>query len=150
MLKRLLAVGVLLFIAAPIFASTHRENYNVPCKTLWSAVKDTLKNSGKYGIRSIDNEELIASYNMGGNLSDKRINSVILNAKGESVCEMQVQTAYSGLIHNDYGDFKDRVEKSLAKIQAAAAPVAPAAKPTEEAAKPAPDAKPETATEKQK
>jgi hypothetical protein len=148
MLKRFLILGVLLFIAAPIFASTHRENYNVPCKTLWSAVKDTLKTSGKYGIRSIDNEEMIASYNMGGNLSDKRINSVTLNAKGDTGCEMQVQTAYSGLIHNDYGDFKERVEKSLAKFQAAAPAAAPAAKPAEEAAKPATDAKPEPATEK--
>jgi hypothetical protein len=122
MFKRILLIALLLLIAAPVFAATHRENYNVPCKTLWSAVKDTLKTSGKYGIRSIDNEEMIASYNMGGNLSDKRINSVTLNAKGDNVCELQVQTAYSGLIHNDYGDFKDRVEKSLAKVQAAAAP----------------------------
>jgi hypothetical protein len=30
---------------------------------------------------------------------------------------MQVQTAYSGFVHNDEGDFKKRVDESLAKQQ---------------------------------
>jgi hypothetical protein len=30
---------------------------------------------------------------------------------------MQVQTAFSGLAHNDEGDFKKRVDESLAKQQ---------------------------------
>jgi len=45
----------------------------------------------------------------------------VLNAKGDT-CEMQVQTAYSGLIHNDEGDFKKRVDESLAKQQPAPPP----------------------------
>ena len=53
------------------------------------------------------------SYNIGGALGGKRINSVVLNCKGDNQCEMQVQTAYSGMIHNDSGDFKERVEKAL-------------------------------------
>ncbi|HTR27069.1 MAG TPA: hypothetical protein VMI10_24060 [Terriglobales bacterium] len=105
----------------PSFAKTHKENYSVPCATLWNAVKDALRNSGKYGILGIDSQEMTASFVIGGSLGGKRINSVVLNGKGDG-CEMQVQTAFSGLAHNDEGDFKKRVDDSLAKQQAAGAP----------------------------
>src|SRR5208283_3070608 len=108
----------LLVVAAPSFAKTHNEMYPVACSVLWPAVKDTLRNSGKYGIIGIDNTEMTASYNIGGALGGKRINSLVLNEKGTG-CELQVQTAYSGLIHNDEGDFRKRVEDSLAKLKAA-------------------------------
>ena len=98
-------------------AKTHSEKYTVSCATLWPAVKDTLRNSGKYGILGIDNTEMTASFVIGGSLGGKRINSVVLNSKGDG-CELQVQTAFSGLAHNDEGDFKKRVDESLAKLQA--------------------------------
>jgi len=46
-------------------------------------------------------------------LGGKRTNSVVLNRRGDTTCEMQTQTAFSGLAHNDAGAFKKRVEKSL-------------------------------------
>ena len=85
-------------------------------RRVWAAVKDTIRNSGKYGVIAIDNAELTASFNIGGALGGKRINSVILNRLGPSSCEMQTQTAFSGLAHNDAGDFKKRVDESLAKL----------------------------------
>ena len=118
------AILVLLFVAGPTFAKTHRENYSVSCAVLWPAVKDSLRNSGKYGILGIDNGEMTASFVIGGTLTGKRINSVVLNAKGDG-CEMQVQSAYSGLVNNDEGDFKKRVDESLAKQQPSQ-PAAPA------------------------
>jgi hypothetical protein len=121
------AVLMLLTVASPSFAKTHKDMYSIPCTTLWSAVKDTLRNSGKYGIIGIDNTEMTASFNIGGTLAAKRTNSVVLNAKGDS-CEMQVQSAYSGFTSNDAGDFKKRVDASLAQSQSAA-PAPPAAKP---------------------
>ena len=69
---------------------------------------------------------MAASFNIGGTLTGKRINSVVLNGK-ENSCEMQVQTAYSGLVNNDEGDFKKRVDASLAQLQKSQ-PSAPAAK----------------------
>jgi hypothetical protein len=121
-MKRIVLVILLLTLAAPGFASTHKELYNVPCSVLWPALKDTLRNSGKYGIIGIDNAEMTASYNIGGNLTGKRVNSAILNSKDNgNSCELQVQTAYSGLINNDAGDLKKRVDESLAKLKAAPA-----------------------------
>lgn len=125
-MRRFVVVALTMLTAGgPAFAKTHSDIYSVPCSALWPAVKDTLRNSGKYGIIGIDNTELTASFNIGGTLTGKRINSVVLNAKGDAACEMQVQSAYSGLGNNDAGDFKKRVDASLAKQQASP-PAAPA------------------------
>ncbi|MFY9673458.1 MAG: hypothetical protein WCB53_07820 [Terriglobales bacterium] len=110
---------MLTMVAGPSFAKTHKEVYPVNCAVLWPAVKDALRNSGKYGILGIDGTEMTASFVIGGSLGGKRINSVVLNAKGDASCEMQVQTAFSGLAHNDEGDFKKRVDASLAEQQKA-------------------------------
>jgi len=123
---------MLMIVAGPAFAKTHKDNYSVSCSVLWPAVKDALRNSGKYGILGIDSNEMTASFVIGGTLGGKRINSVILNSKGDA-CEMQTQTAYSGMIHNDAGDFKSRVDESLAKLKPATttAVAKPEAKPEE-------------------
>jgi hypothetical protein len=118
-----LASLIALTIVLPhALAKTHKDNYSVSCDVLWPAVKDAVRNSGKYGILGIDNNEMSISYVIGGTLGGKRINSVVLNRLSDKTCEMQTQTAYSGLIHNDAGDFKERVDASLAKLTAAGAP----------------------------
>jgi len=119
-MQRLLVVLFLIMFGGSAIAKTHHDMFEVPCSTLWPAVKDTLRNSGKYGIIGIDNEEMTASYNIGGYMGGKRTNSLVLNPKGNQ-CELQVQTSYSGLVHNDEGDLKDRIEQSLKKLQASGA-----------------------------
>jgi hypothetical protein len=104
-----------LTLAAPSFAKTHKDTYPVPCSELWAAVKDIIRNSGNYSIISTDNTEMTASYSISGALR-KRTNSVVLNSRGAS-CEMQIQSNYSGFAHDDAGDFKKRVEESLAKLK---------------------------------
>jgi hypothetical protein len=59
--------------------------------TLWPAVKECSRNSGKYGIIGIDSQEMTSFYNIGGTLGGKRINSLVLNSQGETR-ELQVQT----------------------------------------------------------
>jgi hypothetical protein len=118
------AALMVLMVVAPSFAKTHSEMYSVPCTTLWPAVKDTLRNSGKYGIMSLENTEMAASYSMGmGSVGQKRINSVSLNSRGES-CEMVIQSGFGGWGTNDAGDFKKRVDASLEKLKSGP-PVAP-------------------------
>lgn len=135
-MKRFFLAVLLLALAVPAFGKTHKDMYDVSCTTLWPAVKDTLRNSGKYGIIGIDNSEMTASYNIGGALTGKRINSLVLNSKGDTSCEMQVQTSYSGLVNNDEGDLKKRVTESLAKL-AANSPDKSAAQPAVQPATPA-------------
>jgi hypothetical protein len=119
MMKFVVVALMLLTLAMPAFGKTHSDIFPVACSELWPAVKDTIRNSGKYGIIAVDNSEMTASFNIGGSLGGKRINSVVLNSKGTSSCEMQTQTAFSGLAHNDAADFKKRVEESLAKLKGA-------------------------------
>ena len=146
-MRRFVAVLALLILAAPAFAKTHKDTYNMPCSKLWPAVKDVLRGSGKYGILYMDNTEMSASYNIGGNLTGKRTNSVLLVPQGEN-CEMQIQTAFSGLANDDAGAFKTRVDAALVKLaggdptaKPAAAP-APATTPATPATTPAAPAKP--------
>jgi hypothetical protein len=133
---------MMLTLAGPVFGKVHQETYSVPCSMLWSAVKDTLRNSGKYGILGMDSTEMTATYSMGiGALGQKRMNSVVLNVKGDNSCEMVTQSGYSGLGNNDAGDFKKRVEASLAKIQASPPPAPAPSKSETPASKP--EAKPD-------
>ncbi len=117
-MKRFVIAILLLTVSLPAFASTHKEMYGVSCNELWRALKDTLRNSGKYGIISIADSEMTASYNIGGNLTGKRVNSAVLNSKDDGKgCELQIQTAFSGLANDDAGDLKKRVDESLAKLK---------------------------------
>jgi len=113
-----LSTLLLLMIAVPSLAKVHKDMYSVPCSVLWPAVKDTLRNSGKYGILGMVEIEMTATYSMGiGAIGQKRVNSVVLNVNGDNSCEMVVQSGYSGFTNDDAGDFKKRVDKSLAKLQ---------------------------------
>ena len=103
-------------LTVPALAKTHDFDYPMACSALWPAVKDTLRTSGKYGIIGIDNGEMTASYNIGGALTGKRTNSLVLNTKGAG-CDLQVQTSYSGLTNNDAADLKKRIDESLTKLQ---------------------------------
>jgi hypothetical protein len=70
------AVAILMLQIAAVssFAKVHKDTYSVPCNVLWPAVKDTLRNSGKYGILGIDNTEMTASFIIGSTFSGRRIN----------------------------------------------------------------------------
>jgi hypothetical protein len=137
-----------LTLAAPAFGKQHKETFNVPCSVLWSAVKDVLKNSGKYQVIGMENSEMTASFYVGGALSGQRVNSVVLNSK-EQNCEMVTQTVYSGLIHNDAGDFKKRVEESLARRQAAQATPPAQQPPAQQSPTPPPAAQQPPAQQKE-
>lgn len=154
-MRRLLLVVVLLF-PSTTFAKTHEEPFDAPCPSVWAAVRQVLLYSGKYGLLFASNEDMAASYNIGGALGGKRTNSVHLKAKGEG-CTLIVQTAFSGLAHNDAGDFAKRVNEALAQVPpskpqgasssesvprtSSTAPSPPPA-PSENAAKPADAGKP--------
>jgi len=122
MKMRLMTVAFIsLVLALPAFAETYKDSYPNPCSELWGAVKDTLSHSENYTVKKSDDSKMTASYDVkhaahvtitGALL--QRTNRVTLVAKG-SGCEMQVVSNYSGFEHNDRGDFKKRVDESLAK-----------------------------------
>ena len=82
----------------------------MPCSQLWAAVKDVLK-TDKYGILSINNDEMTASYNVCGLLNCVgTTDSVALVSQGEG-CDMLVHAEYKKTANG----LMDRVTKSLAK-----------------------------------
>jgi hypothetical protein len=129
--KRFVNVALALTLAVPAFAKMQSDVFSVPCSVLWSAVSDTVKNSGKYGFVGIDNTAMTISFTAGGGPGMRTI-SVVLHPQGNS-CEMRTQVG-PGPPHNDAGAFKNRVTASLAKLQTA--PASASAEP-EAAASPA-------------
>jgi hypothetical protein len=136
-MKRYVVVMLMSCIAAlPAFGATYKNSYTESCSDLWPAVKDTLSNTTNYNVIATDDAKMHADYdvkhaahvNISGALLQRK-NHVTLVPKGTG-CEMQVVSNYSGWEHNDQGDFKTRVDESLAKLTKGAKP-AETAKPAE-------------------
>jgi len=116
-----------LALALPAFGAgnkTYKTTYPVPCSELWGAVKVALGNPDNYKDVQSDEDKMIADYNVKHSIHWSVIgavnqgkNHVSLGPIG-TTCEMSVVSMYSGLSHNDQGDFKKRVDEALAKLQA--------------------------------
>ena len=117
-----------LAVALPSFGAgnkTYKTTYPVACSELWGAVKVALGNPDNYKDVQSDDEKMTAEYNVKHSIHWSVIGAVnqgknhVSLAPVGSTCEMSVVSMYSGLSHNDQGDFKKRVEAALAKQQAA-------------------------------
>ncbi len=116
-----------LAIALPAFGAgkkAYKTTYPVPCSELWSAVKVALANPDNYKDVQSDEDKMTAEYNVKHSIHWSVIGAVNQGKNQVSLvpigttCEMSVVSMYSGLSHNDQGDFKKRVDESLAKQQA--------------------------------
>jgi hypothetical protein len=111
-----LAVGLLLLsVAVPAFAKP-RDIYPVSCDDLWAAVKDTLGNRSNYGVSSINDLDLRASFVVVGNLT-VYTDRVALSAT-DGGCKMTTDIKEVGAENSDWQQFHNRVGKSLKKLQA--------------------------------
>ena len=128
-MKMRLAVVVVAMLALtlPAFSAgnkTYKTTYPVPCSEVWGAVKVALGNPDNYKDVQSDEDKMTADYNVKHSIHMSVIgavnqgkNSVSLLPTG-TTCEMSVVSMYSGLSHNDQGDFKKRVDEALTKLQA--------------------------------
>ena len=128
-----LVVLAMLALAVPAFAAGNK-NYNttypVPCPELWGAVKAALGNPDNYKDVQSDEEKMTAEYNVKhsihwsvvGAINQGKNHVSLLPIGTTSTCQMSVISMYSGLSHNDQGDFKKRVDEALAKLQATKSP----------------------------
>ena len=100
---------------------TYKTTYPVPCSELWSAVKVALGNPDNYKDVQSDEDKMAADYNVKHSIHWSVIGAInqgknrVSLAPSGTGCEMSVTSMYSGLSHNDQGDFKKRVEEALAK-----------------------------------
>ena len=130
-MKMRLAVVVVavlaLALALPAFGAgnkTYKTTYPVPCSELWGAVKVALGNPDNYKDVQSDEDKMTADYNVKHSIHWSVIGAVNQGKNHVSLvpigttCEMSVVSMYSGLSHNDQGDFKKRVDEALTKLQA--------------------------------
>ncbi|MGA3056013.1 MAG: hypothetical protein ABSD63_17535 [Candidatus Korobacteraceae bacterium] len=117
-----------LAVAMPAFGAgdkTYKTTYPVPCSEVWSAVKVALGNPDNYKDVQSDEDKMAADYNVKHSIHWSVIGAVNQGKNRVSLlptgttCEMSVVSMYSGLSHNDQGDFKKRVDEALAKLKAA-------------------------------
>jgi hypothetical protein len=125
-----------LALALPVFGAgnkTYKNTYPVPCSELWRAVKVALSNPDNYKDVQSDEDKMTASYNVKHSVHWSVIGAINQGKNQVSLlpidtkCEMSVVSMYSGLSHNDQGDFKKRVDEALAKLKNA--PPSEAVKP---------------------
>ena len=120
-----------LAVAMPAFGAgdkTYKTTYPVPCSEVWGAVKVALGNPDNYKDVQSDEDKMTADYNVKHSVHWSVIGAVNQGKNRVSLlptgttCEMSVVSMYSGLSHNDQGDFKKRVDEALAKLKAAKPP----------------------------
>jgi hypothetical protein len=127
MKTRLVVVAsISLALALPAFgvgSKTYNTTYPVACSEVWGAVKVALGNADNYKDVTSDEAKMTAEYNVKHSIHwsvsgaiNQGKNRVALAPIGTS-CQMSVVSMYSGLSHNDAGDFKKRVDESLAKLK---------------------------------
>jgi hypothetical protein len=138
MMKTRLGFAALLSLALalPAFGvgkKSYTNNYPIACSELWSAVKVALSNPDHYKDVQSDDVKMSADYNVKHSIHwsvsgaiNQGKNQVSLSPIG-TACQMSVMSMYSGLSHNDQGDFKKRVDEALAKLKNA--PPSPPAEP---------------------
>jgi len=117
-----------LAVAMPAFGAgnkTYKTTYPVPCSEVWGAVKVALGNPDNYKDVQSDEDKMTADYNVKHSVHWSVIGAVNQGKNRVSLlptgttCEMSVVSMYSGLSHDDKGDFKKRVDEALAKLKAA-------------------------------
>lgn len=128
MFKLICAALILLAGLTTVSAKTHKQEYPNSCSEVWTAVKDTLANPEQYEIKISDEARMAVTFSvkhsahltLAGALR-QRPNSGSLSAK-DSGCEMKLESNYSGIEHNDAGDFTKRLAEALAKPKTPAPP----------------------------
>jgi len=116
MLKFFITSLCFLSIAAPALAKPGNV-YPVSCVDLWAAVKDSLDNPRDYGILSMNDDEQKASFFVIGGMT-RYTDRIKLTAR-ERGCAMTASFLQQGSDDSDWRQFHHRLERSLAKIQAA-------------------------------
>jgi hypothetical protein len=116
MARSIVFLLALLSFSLPALGKGRNDIYPVPCNDLWNAVKETLGNTGNYNLVTSDDSAMAASY-MIQNAPRQRVNSIRLNP-AENGCELKIDSPDTGY-GDDRGVFLKRLNKSLAKTQAA-------------------------------
>ncbi len=110
----LLALVVLAPI--PLLAKPATKTFPVSCDRLWQAVTSIPTGPGHpYSSSMLDDKRMKAEFVTGhGAWTGKRTMYLTLSGSGDT-CELAVEGVFSGITHNDKGDFFKRIDEALEK-----------------------------------
>lgn len=128
MRKALVVVFFLLFSSIQVFAKSH-DIFPVSCDVLWAAVMDTLGNPNDFNILVVDEAGQKASFVVVGETTPYK--DMVALAAQDGGCAMKLTIFQVGADNSDERGFRKRLNKSLAKLQAAK-PAKPAGAPGQE------------------
>ena len=89
----------------------------MPCDRLWVAVKDTLGNSKDFRVLSMYDESQQAAFIVVGNLTT--FTDTVVLTQQEDGCQMKLRILQVGGDNSDERMFRNRLKKSMEKLQAA-------------------------------
>jgi hypothetical protein len=109
-MKQLVAVVLLISTFAFAKPKPATRTYSAPCPEVWEATKTVVE--GHYDVLNLDDHKMAGSFTTGSIWSGVRpLAFSLINA--ESGCTVSVTGHYSGLIHNDKGDFFKRIQNAI-------------------------------------
>jgi len=102
------------------------RTFNAACAEVWKATKTTVKDH--YDVLSLNDQEQSGSFTTGSAWTGVRPIAFSLSGTGNT-CVVSVTGHFSGLIHNDKGDFFNRIGDVLKTQNAVATEDKPAPQP---------------------
>jgi hypothetical protein len=123
---RLLVVVLLLSSFAIAKPKPATRTYPASCPEVWEATKTVVE--GHYDVLNLDDHKMAGSFTTGSIWSGVRPLAFALTS-AENGCTISVTGHFSGLIHNDKGDFFKRIQeafdsKNAKRLKPEGAPVA--------------------------
>ena len=115
MIRRLLAVLLVLLPAVPALAKSDPDFFPIPCDVLWNAVKTTLNNPADYSVITINDLTLRASFDVVGDLT--QFKDVVVLKSQEKGCSIKLTIIQVGSDNSDERGFRGRLKRTLAKMQ---------------------------------
>jgi hypothetical protein len=111
-MRVLCATTLILLLCAEVAAKPHPKtrNYAASCDKLWVAAKLAVKE--QYDVLSLNDQDKTGAFQTGNAWTGVRALAFSLSGTGNS-CTVSVTGHFSGAIHNDKGDFFERVQKHL-------------------------------------
>ncbi|MGA7651360.1 MAG: hypothetical protein WBW68_02780 [Terracidiphilus sp.] len=130
MTRTIAAALVMLSLAIPAFSRDKgiravKGVYPVSCDDLWAAVKITVQNHENYGLSSVNDLDLRASFIVIGDRFLYEDKVALFERNGG--CEMKMDIGDIGAENTNFRQFRSRVERSLDKQESAKAKEPPRA-----------------------
>ncbi|HKF48442.1 MAG TPA: hypothetical protein VKB38_13855 [Terracidiphilus sp.] len=121
MIRKSLAVLLLLLPAVPSLAKSDPDYYPLSCDVMWTAVKSTLNNPNDYGVLAIDDLTQRASFVVVGDLAVFK--DVVALRSHNQGCSIKLTITQIGSDNSNERGFRGRLKRTLAKMRKPAPPL---------------------------